>query len=56
MVVKESVNEGKSLGVLNFRVKQDGLRLDLKAVEYQSFAMVINCACIIYLHQSSIAK
>lgn len=48
--------ERKSLSVLNFRVKQGGLRLDLKAVECQSFAVVISCACIIHLHQSSIAK
>lgn len=47
--------EEKSSSVLDFRA-QDGRRPDLKAGDFQTLAIVINCVCIIYLHQSNIAK
>lgn len=47
--------EEKSSSVLDFRA-QDGRRPDLKAGDFQTLAIVVNCVCIIYLHQSNIAK
>lgn len=53
----ESGNWGKELKCPGFQNKTgDGLRLDVKAVEFQILTIVINCVCTIYLHQLSIAK
>lgn len=47
--------EEKSSSGLDFRA-QDERRPDLKAGDFQTLAIVINCVRIIYLHQSNIAK